>query len=34
MGGGVGSLVWAAFPGAFPLGWDSSSSWRVDLGLH
>ena len=33
-GRGGGSLVWAAFPSAFPPGWDSSGSWKVDLGLR
>ena len=33
-GEGGGSLVWAAFPSAFPPGGDSSGSWKVDLGLR
>ena len=33
-GGGVGSLAWGAFPGAFPPSWASNSSCKVALSLR
>ena len=30
----MGSLVWVSFLGAFPPGWESSNSCKVDLNLR